>query len=261
MGAASLQRFSLPRENAVLEVLGDWGWPIEVGRYRGIMRLDPSEGVRRFADRRDAGRALAQLLEAERMGGERPIVVGIARGGLPVAAEVARALGAPLDVVVVRKIGAPGNPEYGIGALAEGGVEVVSEGAVRALGIAPEQLGELIARARVQLAGRLARYRGERERLGVAGRTVILVDDGLATGRTARVAARSLRERGAARVILAAPVAAPSSLGELGAEVDAVVAVETPANLWAIGLWYEDFGPTSDEEVVALLGAAAPRER
>jgi putative phosphoribosyl transferase len=227
-------------------------------------RSDLPEGGRRFADRRDAGRRLARLLErvrGEREGGWEgglPIVVGIARGGLPVAAEIARSLGAPLDVVVVRKIGAPMNPEYGIGALAEGGAEVVSERAVEALNIAPEQLRELISRARAELVRRLARYRGGRGPLPVAGRTVILVDDGLATGRTAQVAARSLRRRDAARVILAIPVAAPGSAAELREEVDEVVCVEMPPNLRAIGFWYEDFRPTSDEEVAALLGGAAP---
>jgi putative phosphoribosyl transferase len=233
------------------------------------MRLDPPEGIRRFADRRDAGRRLARLLEGvqeERQGGsgrreggrsagddERPIVVGIARGGLPVAAEVARALRAPLDVMVVRKIGAPMSPEYGIGALAEGGAGVLNERAVAALGIAPEELEELMARAGEELAARLARYRGEREPLAVAGRTVILVDDGVATGRTAQVASRALRGRGAARVILAVPVVAPSSVAELEGEVDEVVCVEMPPNLRAIGFWYRDFRPPTEEEVTALL--------
>ncbi len=218
--------------------------------------LERSDGGRRFADRRDAGRRLAGLLEGLR---ERdPIVLGIPRGGMPVAAEVARALRAPLDAIVVRKIGAPTNPEYGIGALAEDGVEVVGASAVRALAIQPHELQTLVARADEELAQRLARYRGGRAPLPVAGRTAILVDDGLATGHTARAAARSLRRRGASRVILAVPVAAPRSVQELRQDVDDVVCVELPRDLWAIGFWYEDFRPTSDEEVAAALTEPAP---
>ncbi len=219
---------------------------------------------RRFADRHDAGRRLAGLLESLRAA--RPVVCGIPRGGVPVAAEVARALGAPLDVVVVRKIGAPLNPEYGIGALAEGEVGVLDRGAVRALGVGPEQLQKLIWRAERELAERLARYRAplpaylpERPPLPVAGRTAIVVDDGLATGHTAQAAARSLQGRGAARVILAVPVAAPNSVAQLAEEVDEVVCVEEPPNLVAIGFWYEDFAPTPDLEVAVLLDEAAAR--
>jgi putative phosphoribosyl transferase len=218
----------------------------------------PDDGVR-FADRRDAGRRLARLLGHFRQ--EHPIVVGIPRGGVPVAAEVARALGAPLDVVVARKIGAPMNAEYGIGALAEGGVSLLSDDAVQALGIGQVELDAAVSRAQDELNARLERYRGDRSPLPVQGRTVILVDDGLATGRTAQVAARSLRIRGAGRVILAVPVAAPSSVEELRASVDDVVCVEAPTDLWAIGFWYEDFRPTTDEEVAALLaelGVADP---
>jgi putative phosphoribosyl transferase len=185
---------------------------------------------------------------------------------VPVAAEVASALGAPLDVVVVRKIGAPLNPEYGIGALAEGGVGVLDREAVRALGVGPVQLQKLIWRAERELAERLARYRAPlaaslpgRPPLPVAGHTAIVVDDGLATGHTAQAAARSLRGRGAARVILAVPVAAPSSVAELAEEVDEVVCVEEPPNLVAIGIWYADFAPTPDREVLVLLDEAAAR--
>ena len=173
---------------------------------------------------------------------------------MPVAAEVARSLGAPLDVVVVRKVGAPENPEYGIGALAEGGVSLISDEAVRALGITDAQLDALLERTRGELADRLSRYRADRVPLPVEGRTVLLVDDGLATGRTAQAAAQSLQRRGAARVILAVPVAAPASAEALRDQVDEVVCVEMPADLWAIGLWYEDFGPTPDDEVTSLLG-------
>jgi predicted phosphoribosyltransferase len=207
-----------------------------------------------FEDRHDAGRRLAALLE--RFRDERPVVVGIARGGVPVAAEVARALDAPLDVAVVRKIGAPQNPEYAIGALAEGGVHVLSEPTVRAIGLTDAGLEALMARVERELRERLHRYRDAREPVELAGRTAILVDDGLATGRSALAAVRSLRKRGAARVILAVPVAAPDSVGALRDEADEVVCVQMPADLWAVGQWYEDFSPTTDEEVTALLAAA-----
>jgi len=215
----------------------------------------------RFADRHDAGRRLAARLADFRY--ENPVVVGIPRGGMPVAAEVARALEAPLDIVVARKIGAPGNPEYAVGALAEGDVSVIDEEAVQALGLSPRELDDVVGRAQRELAERMARYDALRQRLAVAGRTVLLVDDGLATGRSAQAAARSLRKRGAARVILAVPVAAPASARAARGWVDDVVCVEMPPDLWAIGLWYEDFSPISDEEVAALLaehGGAVARE-
>ncbi len=204
-----------------------------------------------FADRRDAGRRLAALLEDLR--DAQPIVVGMTRGGVPVAAEVARSLAAPLDILVVRKIGAPRNPEYGIGALAEDGVHVIDDAAVRELCLDADQLDALVARAHDELGECRNRYRAGHPPLPVAGRCVVLIDDGLATGRSAQAAARSLRERGAARVILAVPVAAPASVRAMTDFVDAVVSVEAPADMWAIGLWYEDFNPTSDAEVAALL--------
>jgi predicted phosphoribosyltransferase/dienelactone hydrolase len=217
--------------------------------------LGPRDDAVRFADRHDAGRRLAALLGD--FGRENPVVVGVPRGGIPVAAEVASALAAPLDVVVVRKIGAPANPEYAIGAVAEGHVSVVSREVVRALGLGPAELEAVLRRAQEELAERLARYNSIHPRVTVAGRTVLLVDDGLATGRSAQAAARSLRERGAARVVLAVPVAAPESAREARSWVDELVSVEMPPDLWAIGLWYEDFSPTSDEEVAALLAESA----
>ena len=209
----------------------------------------------RFRDRHDAGRRLAALLGDLRE--EHPLVVGIPRGGVPVAAEVASALGAPLDVAVVRKIGAPRNPEFAIGALAEGGVHVLSQRVVRALRLSDVELERLIARVALELEERLRRYRGGREPVDLTGRTAILVDDGLATGSSALAAVRSLRKRGAARVVLAVPVGAPESLAAMRAEADDVVCVEAPADLWAVGYWYEDFSPTSDEEVAALLAEHA----
>ncbi len=228
-------------------------YSLRTGAVNSIVELPfvPGDGDLRFADRRDAGRRLAAQLGYLRY--ENPVVVGIPRGGVPVAAEVARALEAPLDLVLVRKIGAPGNPEYGIGALAEDDVLVIDEDTVRGLRLNPAERDAVVERARRELAERsTSRYAGH-PRLAVAGRTVVLVDDGLATGHSARAAARSLRERGAARVILAVPVAAPASAHELRKWVDDVVCVQAPPDLWAIGLWYEDFSPTSEEEVAALL--------
>ena len=213
------------------------------------IRRPPHDDVR-FADRHDA-RRLASLLE--RFRDEDPVIVGIPRGGVPVAAEVARALDAPLDIVLVRKLGAPGNPEYAIGALAEGGVRVMSAEAVHAVGLHHAGLERLIAHTQAELDDRLRRYRGGRSPVPLEGRTVLLVDDGLATGRSARAAALSLRRRGPARLVLAVPVAAPSSAEALRDCVDEIVCVAMPADLWAIGLWYHDFQPTSDAEVATLL--------
>jgi putative phosphoribosyl transferase len=204
-----------------------------------------------FKDRHDAGRRLAALLEPFR--GERPVVIGIPRGGVPVAAEIARALGAPLDVAVVRKVGAPRNPEYAIGALAEGGAHVLSTAAMHALKLSRSDLQALIAQAERELHERLDRYRGGREPVELTGRTAILVDDGLATGSSARAALGSLRKRGAKRVILAVPVAARLTVRALRDRADEIVCAEMPDDLWAVGYWYEDFAPTSDEEVAMLL--------
>ena len=186
------------------------------------------------------------------------MVIGIARGGVPVAAEVARALHSPLDVAVVRKIGAPQNPEFAIGALAEGEVHVLSERAVQSPAPARRR-GGAPDRPRRARAGRarapLPRRHGEP--IDLVGRVAVLIDDGLATGRTALAAVRSLRRRGAARVILAVPVASPEAAEALAREADEVVCVERPEDLWAVGYWYRDFSPTSDAEVAELLRESA----
>ena len=217
--------------------------------------LAPSEG--RFSDRHDAGRRLAALLERFRE--ERPVIVGMPRGGVPVAAEVSRALDAPLDVAVVRKIGAPQNPEFALGAVAEGGVHVLSTKTTHALGLSDAAVRSLIVQAERELAEKTRRYRGARPPADLTGRTVILVDDGLATGRSAHAALLSLRKRGAARLILAVPVGAPQSVGALREVADEILCIELPEDLWAVGAWYEDFRPTTDEEVSALLADAAHR--
>ena len=209
-----------------------------------------------FRDRHDAGRQLGERLAP--LAREHPVVIGLPRGGVPVAFEVARALGAPLDVLVARKIGAPGNPELGIGAIAEGGVRVLNGYAVRALQLSPEEIEHVAARAERELEERLARYRGaERAPVAVKGRTVILVDDGIATGGTARAALRALRARDPVRLVLAVPVGARESLDALAPECDEIVCLQAPEPMRAIGYWYEQFGQTSDDEVRALLAEAA----
>jgi putative phosphoribosyl transferase len=212
----------------------------------------------RFEDRRDAGVRLAR--ELERFREERAVIVGMARGGVPVALEVARELGAPLDVVVVRKVGAPQNPEFAIGAVAEGGVRLLSGEAAAALGLARSDVRALFDRAEAELAERVRRYRGVRAPLALEGRTAIVVDDGLATGRSAHAALESVRARGATRLILAVPVASPESARGLSAVADEVVCVELPERLWAVGYWYRRFAPPRDVEVIRALaqGASAP---
>ncbi len=207
--------------------------------------------MRPFRDRRDAGRRLAE--KVGHLAGQDPVVVGLPRGGVPVAAEVARVLDAPLDVIVVRKLGVPHQPELGMGAIGEGGVRVLNDELIRVAGIGPEEIARVEARERVELERRAQRFRGDRPPIPLAGRTVIVVDDGIATGGTARAALAVARAHGAARVVLAVPVAAQASLRELAAEADEVLCVEAPPAFFAIGEWYADFAQTSDDEVVSLL--------
>jgi putative phosphoribosyl transferase len=204
-----------------------------------------------FRDRSDGGRQLAAKLE--RYHGERPIVLGLTRGGVPVAFEVARSLGVELDIIVVRKIGAPGCPEYAIGAIAEGGAAFVRRESQLEVGLGDEDVAALAEREAVELARRVRLYRGARPMPDLGGRTVIIVDDGVATGATAHAAARAARQRGAAHVVLAAPVIAAGSEPELRQDFDDVVAVDFPEPFIAVGLWYEQFGQISDEEVLGFL--------
>ena len=207
-----------------------------------------------FRDRADAGRQLAQELSGFR--DEDPIVLALPRGGVVVGYEIASALGAPLDVVVVRKLGAPGNPEFGFGAVAPGGVRYVDPGTVRMLGLSEEQIERVAQAESAEVERRLHRYRGERPLPNVLGRTVILTDDGLATGGTARAAIRAIRHWEPRRIVLAVPVSAPDTARAISSEVDEFVCLQKPAFFMAVGQFYGAFEQTSDEELVELLERA-----
>ena len=211
-----------------------------------------------FADRSDAGRALAERL-AHYRGRANLRVLGLPRGGIPVAYEVARALGAPLDVFVVRKLGVPGHEELAMGAIATGGVRIVNRDVVSSLGIDAATLDRVAVAEQAELERRESAYRGGRSAVDVAGATVILVDDGLATGSTMRAAVAAIREQRPERVVVAVPVAAPQTRDEFRREVDEIVCVATPDPFLAVGRFYEDFSQTTDREVSALLEQAAPR--
>jgi predicted phosphoribosyltransferase len=205
-----------------------------------------------FRDRTDAGRRLAARL-SEYAGRPDVIVLALPRGGVPVAYEVASRLSVPLDVFLVRKLGVPGHPELAMGAVAAGGIELLSEDLIDELGIPSAQIQQAAARERAELERRERAYRGDRVSAIVQGRTVIVVDDGLATGSTMEAATMALRQQGPAAIIIAVPVGAPETVERLGRIADRVVSLETPADFSAVGQWYADFGQTSDEEVKRLL--------
>jgi putative phosphoribosyl transferase len=210
-----------------------------------------------FADRTHAGRELtAELL---RLGEEHPLVFGLPRGGVPVAAEVARGLGAPLDVLVVRKLGAPRNPELAVGALAEDGTAIIDRGLAGRIGLGARALERILAREERELRRQVRRFRDAFAPAVVEGRTVLVVDDGFATGLTDLAAVRALRARRAARIVVAAPVGSADALRLLGDEADEVVCHTVPARMLGVGHWYEDFSPVSEEEVLALLAGAGTR--
>jgi putative phosphoribosyl transferase len=205
-----------------------------------------------FENRAHAGRVLAAQLTAY---GGRPdvLVLGLPRGGVPVAFEVAQALGAPLDVYLVRKLGVPGHAELAMGAIASGGVGVVNQDMLRSLRISPQQLDAVTRAEEAELRRQERLYRGDRPAPDVLGRTVILVDDGLATGATMQAAVAALRSAGPKEVVVAVPVAPPETCAELEAEADRVVCAVTPEPFYAVGAWYRDFSQTSDDEVRELL--------
>src|SRR6218665_404821 len=210
----------------------------------------------RFQDRRDGGRVLAERLGAWR-GRADVVVLALPRGGVPVGFEVARALGAPLDIFLVRKLGMPGDEEVALGAIAAGGVRVLDRELIEQCGIGPETLARLTEREEREIARRNRLYRGERPAPDAHGRTVILVDDGLATGATMRAAVEALRKEAPARLIVGVPVAAKETCEALRDEVDDIICARTPEPFWAVGDWYQDFEQTSDEEVQQLLQQAA----
>ena len=209
----------------------------------------------RFRDRTEAGRVLAADLR--RYAGRADVLVlGLPRGGVPVAHEVARALGAPLDVFIVRKLGVPGHEELAMGAIASGGVRVLNETVVRSIRIPEEVIDAAARREQRELERRELDYRGSRPAPDVRGRTVILVDDGLATGASMRAAAQALRLLGPARLVIAVPVAAEQTCRELRGQADEVVCSTTPEPFYGVGMWYEDFSQTTDAEVRELLARA-----
>jgi predicted phosphoribosyltransferase/predicted alpha/beta-hydrolase family hydrolase len=222
---------------------GGWMTSEESSKYGRVAMV--------FINRVDAGRQLAGRLTHLR--GQDVVVLGLPRGGVPVAAEVAEALAAPLDVIVVRKLGVPDQPELAMGAIGEGGVRVVNPDVMRMARVDDASLAAVEAAEHRTLDQQVRRFRGGRPATSLAGRTALIIDDGVATGSTARAACQVARAQGARRVILAAPVAAEDTVPFLRRDADEVVCVMTPAQLWAVGQWYDDFGPTSDEEVRDLL--------
>lgn len=216
--------------------------------------------MRTFADRHDAGRVLAERL-AKYGGRDDVIVLGLPRGGVVVAFEVAKALRAPLDVYVVRKLGVPGQEELAFGAIASGGVRVLNPDVVRAAGLGQADIDAITAREQAELDRREGAYRRDLPPLELSGKTVILVDDGLATGASMRTAIRSLEAHHPAQVTMAVPAAPPSTCDQLGREVDEAVCVMTPEPFFGVGQWYVDFSQTTDGEVLDLLREAASFRR
>jgi putative phosphoribosyl transferase len=210
----------------------------------------------RFADRRDAGRQLGAKL-AGYAGDPTVLVLGLPRGGVPVAYEVAEALGAPLDVLVVRKLGVPGHRELAMGAIASGGLRVVNIDVVKALGILPAAVESVAEREALEMERQQRTYRGSAMLPQLFGRKIIVVDDGLATGSTMRAAVGALRRSSPARIIVAVPVAAAETVRRLGEEADSVVCLIAPPDFRAVSMWYDDFSQTTDEEVRELLESAA----
>ena len=216
-----------------------------------MMAHDPAEVGNYFANRSDAGRQLASLLLP--LKDEQPVVLGLPRGGVPVAAEVAKALDAPLDVVVVRKLGLPFQPELGFGAIGEGGARLFDSALIGMAGLSQGDVDRVESTERRELHRRVEAYRAGRPPISIEGRTVIIVDDGLATGATARTAVHIARANGARSIVVGVPVASGQATEELESVADEVVSLLTPRRFIAVGLWYRDFGQTTDDEVARLL--------
>jgi predicted phosphoribosyltransferase len=232
-------------------------WANEGGaKPMSATQIQRTRGPAIFQDRREAGRYLAELLKSLANRSD-VLVLALPRGGVPVAYEIARALHAPLEVFLVRKLGVPGHEELAMGAIASGDVRVVNQDVAKYLGISNEMIDIAAAREKRELHRREQAYRNNRAAPEVAGKTVILVDDGLATGSTMRAAAAALRKQNPARIIVAVPVAAPQTCEELRKEVDEIVCGYTPEPFYGVGLWYQDFSQTTDDEVRLLLDKAA----
>jgi len=212
--------------------------------------------MRIFRDRRDAGQQLADVVAGRYAGSSDVVVLALPRGGVPVGYEIAARLGSPLDVLIVRKLGVPGHEELAMGAIASGGIRVVDERLARLAKVTPAELERVVDRERAELARRELLFRGGRDGVDVAGKTVILVDDGLATGATMLAAVKALRTRRPGRMVVAVPVAAPEACTAFRGQVDDAICLLTPDHMRAVGLWYEDFEQTSDGEVRALLERA-----
>ena len=205
----------------------------------------------KFQNRSEAGQLLGERLGY--LTSERPVVLGLPRGGVPVAFEVAQALASPLDVLVVRKLGVPFHPELAFGAISEDDTQVLNTQLVQRLGLSKVTIAEVARHERAELIRRVEFYRGDRAALALIGRTVVIVDDGLATGATARVAVEVARARGAKRIIVAVPVSPREAVAELRAVADEVISLYVPTQFEAVGEWYEDFNQTTDDEVTSLL--------
>ncbi len=212
-----------------------------------------------FQDRSEAGQLLGERLGY--LTSERPVVLGLPRGGVPVAFEVAQALACPLDVLVVRKLGVPFHPEFAFGAIGEDDAQVLNTQLVRQLGLSKDTIAEVVRHERAELIRRVELYRGDRPALALIGRTVVIVDDGLATGATARVAVEVARARGAKIIIVAVPVSPREAVAELRTLADEVISLLVPTQFQAVGEWYEDFNQTTDEEVTSLLGRSSNTDR
>ncbi len=207
-----------------------------------------------FKDRRDGGKKLAERLGKYK--GDDPLILALPRGGIETGYEVARELDAELDVIVVRKLGAPSNPEFGFGAIGAGDTRVINEQTVKRLGLSEDEIERVAEKERKELNRRLEKYRGNRELPGIEGRTVIIVDDGMATGGTAMAAVQTTRAQNPEKLILAVPVSPPDSADKLRDEVDDLICLETPSAFMAVGQWYSRFGQTSDDRVIELLRKA-----